>query len=267
MLTSEQRNEFDQLGLIHLPGAVAKSDAAEMCEFVWARLANEHGMHRDAPETWTAGRASGIQAPARSAAFSAMGSPAVCSVLDDLFGPGGWQQPRRWGQPLVTFPSGGKLWDVPHAAWHLDARAPRSAPKLPGVVVFAFLAPLLERGGGTVILAGSHRLVDAFAASAEPGDEGRSANVRKAFMRTEPWLRALWSRDNRADRVQRFMIDGAVVRGVHVKVIELTGKAGDVIIWHPWLFHAPASNCRSLPRIVLRQPIIPTSMNGDRAAV
>jgi len=263
MLTVGQRNEFEEFGLIHLPGAVAKSDAAKMCDLLWATLAKQHNMHRDAPQTWNAGGAYGIQVPARSGAFSAMGSVIVRSALDDLFGPDSWeQQPRQWGQPLVTFPSPGMRWDVPYASWHLDAPAPSSAPKLPGVIVFVFLAPVLDRGGGTVILAGSHRLVETFAASADSREEGRSADVRKAFIRTEPWLRALWSRGDRADRVQRFMIDGAAIRGISVKVVELTGEAGDAIIWHPWLFHAAASNCRSLPRLLLRQPIIPKPIQG-----
>jgi len=258
MLTVGQRNEFVEFGLIHLPGAVARSDAAKMCDLLWATLAKQHNMHRDAPETWNAGGAYGIQAPARSGVFSTMGSVMVRSALDGLFGPGSWEQPRYWGQHLVTFPSPGERWDVPYASWHLDAPAPSLAPKLPGVIVFVFRAPVLDRGGGTVILAGSHRLVEAFAASADPSEEGRSADVRKAFNRTEPWLRALWSRDDRAERVQRFMIDGAVIRGISVKLVELTGEAVDAIIWRPWLFHAAASNCRSLPPLMLKQPIIPT---------
>ena len=197
----------------------------------------------------------GIQAAARSQAFNPMSNPAVCAALDDLFGAGAWKHPPRWGQPLVTFPGERKHWDVPHTSWHLDAPASRSSPKLPGVVVFAYLAPVLEQGGGTLVLAGSHRMVEDFAANADPAEEGRSADVRSALKRAEPWLRALWSRDAEIDRVHRFMIEGADVRGVPLRVMELTGQPGDVIIWHPWLFHAAAANCRTQPRLMLRQPI------------
>jgi hypothetical protein len=258
MLTSEQRAEFDQFGLLHIPDAIAKADIEQMNGALWAALESEHGMRRDAPESWQQGRASGIQAPARSNAFAAMGGPAVSSALDELFRPGGWEKPRRWGQPLVTFPNAGKRWDVIHSSWHMDARAERSAPRLPGVVVFAYLDAVLERGGGTLAVAGSHRLVEQLARSADPDDEGRSADVHKTLMRAHPWLRALWTNDEKIDRVERFMVRGAKIGGTHMRVIEMTGEAGDVIIWHPWLFHTAASNCRERPRLMLRQQIIPS---------
>jgi hypothetical protein len=254
MLTVEQRSDFEQLGLVRLHAAIAKPDVERMCDVLWSLL-ERHGVHRDAPETWISERVTGIQAAPRSQAFNPMANPAVCSALDDLFGAGAWKRPPRWGQPLVTFPGERKRWDVPRMSWHLDAPASHSSPKLPGVVVFAYLAPVLEQGGGTLVLAGSHRVVEDFAANADPADEGRSADVRSALKRVEPWLRGLWSRNAEFDRVRRFMTEGAVVRGVPLRVMELTGEPGDVVIWHPWLFHAPASNCRQQPRLTLRQPI------------
>jgi hypothetical protein len=119
----------------------------------------------------------------------------------------------------VTFPTERK-WEVPHASWHLDAPA---SPKIPGVLLFAYLAPVPERGGGTVMLAGSHRIVEKFAAGLGATDEGRSADVRRKLNRAEPWLRALWSRDDKVDRVRRFMTEGAMVRGVPLRVMEMTG--------------------------------------------
>lgn len=253
MLTPEQCDEFRELGPVRLRSAIAPADVDRMCDLLWSTLAR-HGVYRDAPETWISERVTGIQATPRSQAFAAMGGPAVCSALDDLFGPGVWKRPPRWGQPLVTFPTERK-WDVPHSSWHLDANAARSSPKLPAVVVFSYLAPVTERGGGTVVVAGSHRIVANIAAIADPTDEGRSADVRQALKSAEPWLRDLWSRDDDIDRVRRFMVEGGVIRGMPVRVMELTGEPGDVIIWHPWLFHAPASNCLSHPRLMLRQPI------------
>lgn len=257
MLTAEQRREFDQVGVLHLPGAVSKSDAAQMSELVWATLAQRHGIQRDAPETWSAGGAYGIQPASKSEAFARMASPVVRAALDDLFEPSGWEQPRNWGAPLVTFPVPGNLWDVPHASWHLDAPVQSSAPRPPCVIVFLYLAPVLERGGGTVVLAGSHRLASTFFSNGDTDREWRSADVRKVLARTEPWLSALWSRDDRDERVNRFMRDCAEIRGVRLNVIELTGNVGDVIIWHPWLLHAAAPNCRAYPRMMLRQPIYP----------
>ena len=52
MLTAEQRNEFDQYGIVRMPGAVAKSAAEEMLATVWNCLRDRYHIHRDAPDTW-----------------------------------------------------------------------------------------------------------------------------------------------------------------------------------------------------------------------
>ena len=170
MLTPEQRSEFQQLGMLRLPSAIDPEGVAHQCDSLWNTLA-KHGVKRDAPETWTAERVTGIQEVSRSDAFAALGGAAVRSSLDDLLGPGGWEPPPRWGQPLVTFPTERK-WELPHASWHLDAPASPSPPKVPGVLLFAYLAPVPERGGGTVMLAGSHRIVEKVCRRSRPCGRG-----------------------------------------------------------------------------------------------
>ena len=192
MLTPQQRSEFQQLGLVRLPSAIDPEGVARMCDSLWNTLA-KHGVKRDAPETWTAERVTGIQEVSRSDAFAALGGAAVRSSLDDLLGPGGWEPPPRWGQPLVTFPTERK-WELPHASWHLDAPASPQPLKVPAVILFAYLAPVSKQGGGTVMLAGSHRIVEKFAAGLGLADVGRSADVRRKLNRAEPWLRAMVTR-------------------------------------------------------------------------
>jgi ectoine hydroxylase-related dioxygenase (phytanoyl-CoA dioxygenase family) len=36
-----------------------------------------------------------------------------------------------------------------------------------------------------------------------------------------------------------------------LRVVELTGASGDVILLHPWLFHAPAPNRPATPRMMV----------------
>ena len=72
MLTPEQRSEFQQLGLVRLPSAIDPADVVRMCDSLWNTLA-KHGVKRDAPETWTAERVTGIQEVSRSDAFAALG--------------------------------------------------------------------------------------------------------------------------------------------------------------------------------------------------
>ncbi|TDD56367.1 hypothetical protein E1263_25345 [Kribbella antibiotica] len=42
----------------------------------------------------------------------------------------------------------------------------------------------------------------------------------------------------------------ADVDGIPVRVIELTGRAGDVYITHPWVLHSIAPNTRETPRMM-----------------
>ncbi len=249
MLTINQRDEFDRLGLVRLPAAIPRAAVEAMCERVWSALASEHGVHRDARETWTVPRPRGFKALERSGAFAHVGSRIVCEALDDLLGRDAWQRPRRWGRVLATFRTAGG-WDVPHDNWHLDFNAPASAVTLPGVNLFTFLAPVLARGGGTLVVAGSHKLVEDLMVSANSTDAGRSRNVRRRLKRAVPWLRDLWSAGG-LGRAQRFMNEGALSHGVDLRVVELTGEPGDVIVMHPWVFHTIAPNCRKEPRLML----------------
>jgi len=253
VLKADQRDEFDRVGLLRLSAAIAASEAEAMCVRVWADLEKRHGVRRGACETWPRAQATGFQSLNRSGAFSAMANPVVMGVLDDLLGDGGWRAPKRWGLALVTFPNA-EVWDVPHRSWHFDFMAPAAAATLPGIRIFGFLNHVLPGGGGTLGVAGSHRLVRDRSACGEASDEGHSAELRKTLMREEPWLRALCSPGG-GDRVQRFMHEGAVRAGVELRVVEMTGAPGDVIVMHPWLLHAAAPNCRDQPRIMVGQAI------------
>ena len=66
-----------------------------------------------------------------------------------------------------------------------------------------------------------------------------------------PWLRDLWSPPAGGDRIARFMRDGAVLAGVDLRVVELTGAVGDAVVFHPWLFHAPSPNRAREPRMMV----------------
>ena len=254
MLTSEQREEFDRFGIVRLPGAIARSDAEEMCECVWDTLRRRYQIRRDAPDTWGARRIAGFHDLRKSVTFEQIGSPAVCEALDNLLGAGNWQRPERWGSLLVTFPESRDRWVVPHQSWHLDFPASRSLQGLFAVRIFTCLTKLQPGGGGTVFVAGSHRLVQDLVGK-DGVDRLRSADARKALIRSCPWVKALCSLDEKVDRVQVFMNSGAVVNEVEVRAFEMTGEPGDVILTHPLMMHAGARNCAGVPRLVLSSTV------------
>ena len=262
MLTAEQRDEFDRDGMVTMPGALAKSTAEEMLRIVWNSLRDRHHIHRGAPDTWPepqsrsegvqqiggAHRFTGTHHLPKSVTFEQVGNAAVCGAVDDLLGRGNWQRPERWGSLLVAFPESCDQWDVPSSGWHLDFGASGSPAGLSAVRIFTCLARLTAGGGGTVFVAGSHRIVKNLAGE---GERLHSAEARKHLIGTYPWVKALCSRDEKADRIRRFMDEGARIDGVEVRVVEMTGEAGDVILAHPMMLHAPAMNCSTVPRVVL----------------
>jgi ectoine hydroxylase-related dioxygenase (phytanoyl-CoA dioxygenase family) len=249
VLSSAQRDEFDRRGILRLPATIPAADVTAMRHRLWEHLLSTHAIHPERPETWTVHMPAQFQKLTRTGAFDAMATDQICEVVDHVLGAGRWQRPSHWGRPLVTFPGFDTAWDIPTSGWHLDSQ---DVDELTMVVVFAHLAPVRPRGGGTLVVTGSHRLTTASGPHADSAPV-RSAEV-KAHLRTmHPWLRDLWNADGDTDRIRRCMTSGAVVEGVHVRVEELTGEPGDAVVMHPRLLHVLAPNRLQNPRMMLLQ--------------
>ena len=249
-LTAAQQEEFDRSGILRIAGAIAKPDVDRIREQVWDTLSRRYQVSRDAPEGWKPLRAAAAPDLPKSLDFDQIGTPAVSGALDDLMGYGNWQRPERSSQLLVAFPESREQWDVPHQSWHLDFPASQALEGLFAMRLFACLATLQPGGGGTVAVAGSYRLVENLIRK-RGSDRIRSADVRRLLIRAYPWMKALCTRDENIDRVQKFMKRSATLDRVEARVVEMTGEAGDVILMHPLTMHAPAKNCAAAPRLVL----------------
>jgi hypothetical protein len=249
MLTAEQRARFDAEGFVRLPGAFAKEAADAMAARVWRFLERKHGTRPDEPATWRAGAVYGLQGMKREPVFDAIGGPAVCAALDDLVGAGDWERPRDWGGFLVTFPSPGP-WAVPGRVWHTDFDFRGPAEPLRGALVLSFLSDVPPGGGGTLAVAGSHRLLRAFVEARPSAGREKMKATRTAFLASEPWLRELASPEAAPDRRERLMGRATPVRGVPLRVVELDGAPGDVVLGHPWLLHNGSPNCGNAPRLM-----------------
>jgi Phytanoyl-CoA dioxygenase (PhyH) len=262
MLTTAQREDFERNGIVSMPGAITKSAADEMLDKIWDCLRNRYHIHRDVPDTWPEPEARGTRVEQiggthrflgtrhlpGSVTFDQVGNAVLCAALDELLGVGRWQRPERWGSLLVTFPESTSQWDVPRSNWHLDLPASHSSVGLTAVRVFTCLARLAPSMGGTVFVAGSHRL-----AQNQVGEDEHlsSPEARKRLICAHPWVKALCSRGDTGNRVQRFMSKGTSIDSVEVRVVEMTGEPGDVLLVHPMILHAPALNCSSSPRFAL----------------
>lgn len=133
---------------------------------------------------------------------------------------------------------------------------------LSAVRPFVCLATISHGGGGTLVVAGSHRLAQNLV---REGERLPSAETRKRLLRAHAWIKALCSREEKNDRSQRFMKKGTVADGIDLRVVEITGAAGDVFLVHPMMLHATSKNCSTEPRLALtatvfRQGVLPVKL-------
>ncbi len=256
MLTKEQRIAFEERGYTRIPDAFSTAEAQAMEDHIWTVLQHRTGARRDDPETWPMHPPSGLRTMKQNPVFQAIGSAATVQALDDLLGADGWKRPRNWGQFLVTFPTDESDWTVP-ASWHNDFGYLHLGDHLFGAMVFSFLADVPPRAGGTAILAGSHRLIRQFVKTQPQEVLKKMKRARMALYNIDPWLKALASERDTPDRVARFMESEQIISGIPVRVEELTGTAGDVVICHPWLLHSTAPNSGHYPRFMCIQRVYP----------
>lgn len=62
------------------------------------------------------------------------------------------------------------------------------------------------------------------------------------------------------------MYDGIIIDGVPLRVVELTGEPGDVILMHSDCFHAVAPNRLTQPRMTLTDMVSPDQSDSCRLA-
>jgi Phytanoyl-CoA dioxygenase (PhyH) len=243
MLTADQREDFHRNGLLWLPAAIDADDAERMRDRLWDHLRQDHGARPDRPDTWPAGALAHFQSLTRPGAFDALASPPVLAAIDALLGPRACREPEQWGRPLVTFPEGAP-WRLPYRGWHRDSS---DRPGDPVLVVFGCLAPVEARGGGTLVVTGSHQL------TAPEGRYGglRSARVRERLAADHLWFRDLFTPGAEPQRTERLLGSTYLADGSPVQIAELTGDRGDVILMHPRSLHAVAPNALGTPRLML----------------
>ena len=105
------------------------------------------------------------------------------------------------------------------------------------------------------IISGSHRLVHRWFLDHPPRPGAGSAELRTS-VHGHPYLRELCTVGDVAARIQRFHERVEECDGIPLQVRENTAAAGDVILMHPLLLHAPATaHLGSAPRFLLNKDI------------
>ena len=253
MLDPSQREHFAAHGFVRLPGVFSRDAAAAMEQRVWEWLERKHGVRRDDPASWTQAQPTGLQPLKQHAIFDAIGGTALFAALDELLGAGCWKRPREWGSFLVSFPSTGET--RVRAPWHTDFDYRGPSDRVFGALVFSYLSDVPAGAGGTLAVAGSHRLIRCFVEGRPRASLAPMKTVRLALMHSDPWLTALAAEVCAAGIDLAPLCGERSVAGVPVEIVELSGEAGDVVIGHPWLLHRGAPNRGEWPRFMRVQRV------------
>ena len=251
-LTPKQREEFEERGYLRVEGAFSKREARAMEERVWQELEGKHGALQTDPSTWDPWNLVGLQELRLDPIFRPIGGDRTQACIDALLGPDLWRKPRHWGQLLISFPSQ-EEWNVPTETWHTDFGFWPSTSRLPGLQLFSFITEVGPRGGGTAVISGSHLYLRDFVQSQSQKTREKMKTLRKALMQSDPWLHALGTPGPANQRIPKFMETSQTSAGVELRVCELTGSPGDIVLADPWLLHASTINASSHSRIMCVQ--------------
>ena len=249
MLSDLQLDELDRTGIVRLPSAFAADDAREMEEAIW-RWLGRSGVDRGNPRTWPQGSPPGVSpAMKRKDVFQRSWTDDLVSTVDQLLD-ADWDRPPNAGLVMVTFPNVA-TWHVPHLIWHADTHLGHDTTgPLFGVKLFTFVNQVRPGHAGTCILSGSQHLIAELQAGLHDeirADPARCAKATDLALRRHPWMKQLANPDE-PDR-ERFL-EPCAVDGHELRVVELTGEPGDIVLIHPFALHTIAENAGTGPRMM-----------------
>jgi hypothetical protein len=249
------RDEFLDRGVVRVNGAFPVDAADRIRDVVWRYAERKTGVGAGDRASWPVdGRLplswKGLK---RNRAFDVViGNPAVSGALDTLFGTGRWRHPKPGAQVLVHLPTRGR-WALPDG-WHMDCGFEQPTWPVFAVKLFAFFGDVGPRGGGTMLLPGTHRLVDRYRTTVDPPPGGGRVNWQR-FLRAHPPLGDLLRGESRDDLGRSMVGARYAIDGVPVDVVELTGAPGDVVVTHLHVFHTVSPNTSDVPRQMLGKAV------------
>lgn len=220
-LSSAQVDNFVERGWTVLSHGFPATVAREVRRELGKRI----GIDLDRPDEWTQPRI-WLKETMNEPPYTEALTDRFSSAVDQLVGHGRWELQRYMGWWPVTFPG---FPDPPYGDdWHVEGNFRHHVWSPEQAVVNLFCFSTVEpKGGGTLLVEGSHLLVGHLLWEAEP--EGLDAEQ-------------IWPEI-------RKLLDAADWPGV----VEVTAEEGDVVLAHPLLFHSANPNLGSRPR-VMSQP-------------
>lgn len=249
------RSTFTDRGVIRLDQAFSPEIAARMRDVVWRYAERKAGVKPDDQTTWPLDWLPwSWKSLRRNRIFDAViDNPLVPPALDTIFSATGWQRPKPGAQVLLNLPKPGP-WTMDDG-WHMDTGFERPTWPTYAVKLFAFFGEVVPCGGGTMLLPGSHRLVDRYRSKFESPPAAGKANWHSFLRRYAP-LDQLLSSAKLRDFGRSMIGERYQIEGIPIDVVELTGKPGDVVITHLHVFHCPSPNTSRTPRHMLAKAVL-----------
>lgn len=245
MLTAEQKAQFQRDGIIKLPGFLSDEVVNPVIHGVFEVFANV-GIWADS--RWQLAHLPTTHAPLAGAEL-VKGTKKIRATRDlvtaDLLNAIRDLEDRKLLdihtekiQILFTRPNA-STWLVPASNWHLDTPRLESNQR-PGVQMFTFLNSVESQGGGTLVVAGSHRLMN-----------------EHQFIRSKDVTRRLQKKPFFCDLMNKKFADrGSLmsrvddVEGIPVRLVEMTGQPGDVYLTDLRILHTISDNALKTPRVM-----------------
>lgn len=246
-------------GIAELPGAFSPEQARAMGALIWDYLEGRSSIRCSEPATWPPGGIPpGLSLKAlkgRDAFRPLTANGRLREALDAIFGTEGWTAPRRGARILLTFPGPGP-WRMP-TGWHFDAGFDVPTFPVPWIQLWACVDEVVPCGGGTLLLDGSHRLVERYRQNLpESHRPGNFANFGR-FLRQHPFLDQLRQGGTDTDSRRDLLGRQEDIDGLPVRPIEFTGRPGDMYISHGQVLHCASPNTSANVRLMLTGAIYP----------
>jgi hypothetical protein len=220
VLGPEEIESFVELGFCMVRQAFTAEQASRARRVLWTRMEEKAGIFESRPETWP--DVYDIEEQLKAPEVLECFSDRLAKAIDELVGHARWSGDRRWGFWPVNFASCRRLpYDFPSWGWHIDGNWFLHTLNSPnqGLLVVGLFTDIEPRWGGTIVALGSHK---------------RTARV----LARHP--EGLHHRD----------VFAAVLEEPLGNFHELTGKAGDAALCHPFLFHTRGMKHGGPPRII-----------------
>ncbi len=250
-LSSEQLVHFAEQGYVRVPAALSPAFVKRVQSALWAELKAQYRVAKEDPGTWREGcivnkdlidRAAGVEI-----------GPRLVGAVNQLLGAGKWRPLKTLGALLLTFPDGtARPWERV-LDWHFDNDPHDYLDGITELMLFTFYSSVGPRGGGTLLLAGSHRLVARYITARAEAGTPDSLPLTDGLAQWHGWLAEMMRSGAVDARPTATLMEAAVdVHGIPVQIIELTGEPGDAVLCHPAMLHAVSANSAPLPRIMRR---------------